>query len=164
MPYMMGKKMIAPEPNTNPNGRPPVPAPFTREKHAMNAPTINPRIAYVTKPTMNADLGPMRLTVAIVFLLPSLARMLTEGGRITKGYPQSGQPEYVTNHRTKNKLIGKLLPSNELRRLPPFCFRIFAPLAVTEDGRENSAATEFCAVVWNRGGRSTKGAAGATRT
>ena len=103
--------MIAPKPNMNPNGRPPVSAPFTREKHAMIAPTINPRIAYVTKPTMNADLGPMRLTVAIVFLLPSLARMLTEGGRVTKGYSQSGQPEYVTNHRTKNKLIGKLRPS-----------------------------------------------------
>jgi hypothetical protein len=40
-----GKKMIAPKPNMNPNGRPPVPAPFTREKHAMIAPTINPRIA-----------------------------------------------------------------------------------------------------------------------
>src|SRR5215472_18893877 len=86
MPYMMGKKMIAPEPNTNPNGRPPVPAPFTREKHAMIAPTINPRIAYVTRPTMNADLGPMRLTVAIVFLLPNLARMVAEGDNVTKGY------------------------------------------------------------------------------
>ena len=90
MPYMMGKKMTAPEPNTNPNGRPPVPAPFTREKHAMIAPTINPRIAYVTRPTMNADLGPMRLTVAIVFLLPNLARMLAEDDSVRKGYSQCG--------------------------------------------------------------------------
>src|SRR6516164_7536305 len=101
MPYMMGKATIEPRPNTNPNGRPTVSAPFTREKHAMIAPTINPRIAYVTKPTMNADLGPMRLTVAIVFLLPSLARMLAEGGHVTKGYSQWGQPKYVTNHCTK---------------------------------------------------------------
>jgi hypothetical protein len=85
MPYMMGKTMIAPKPNTKPNGRPPVPAPFTREKHAITAPTINPRIAYVTKPIMNADFGPMRLTFAIVFLLPNLARMLAEGDHITKG-------------------------------------------------------------------------------
>jgi len=47
----------------------------------------------------------MRLTVAIVFLLPNLARMLAEGDNVTKGYSQWGHPEYVTNHRTKKQLI-----------------------------------------------------------
>jgi hypothetical protein len=38
------------------------------EINAMNIPSTNPRIAYNTNPTLNADPGPTRLTTAITHL------------------------------------------------------------------------------------------------
>ena len=81
---------------------------FHQGKTRYDRTNNQPKNRVGNQPTMNADLGPMRLTVAIVFLLPNLARMLAEGDNVTKGYSQWGHPEYVTNHRTKNSSFWRM--------------------------------------------------------
>src|SRR5215471_274669 len=75
IPYTMGATIIAPSPIPNPSAFAPAPAsdpgklpsdPATMEKKATRAPTTRPIIPYVTKPTLNAEPGPMRLSVAIL--------------------------------------------------------------------------------------------------
>src|SRR6266852_2281907 len=88
--------IIEPRPNPRPSARIPAawpPAklprePATMEKSATKIPMIRPRNAYVTRPTLKAEPGPMCLTVAMELLLTDLARLLAERDYSTKHYLQ----------------------------------------------------------------------------
>src|SRR5689334_1264210 len=121
IPYITGTTIIAPNPIPNPNALAAGPAcdpaklpsdPAIMEIKAKHAPINSPRIAYVTAPTLNAEPGPMRLSVAIV---PPCGELAAHASR-TAAAPKAYFARMIQSFFKKNWLLsGNSIPP----RVPP---------------------------------------------